>query len=222
MMQPVNFDSVILDGLLADWLAGMSDEAVEAIVIIGPDAFGQLGERRVRAVHPPRMLDMAETLAESTEFGPDWQKLDLPMASWQDIARGQYNELARWRVQALSYGLQSMVRAAFALPRARAFECYLFSPRALQGKAEAASLVWSVMSMWPKIKPVIAELTCPLSSREKECLALAFDGLTASETAEVLECGERTINYHIANAMRKLKVENKLSAIERACWFGVI
>jgi LuxR family transcriptional regulator, quorum-sensing system regulator SolR len=61
-----------------------------------------------------------------------------------------------------------------------------------------------------------------LSPRERECLVLAFQGMTARETADVLRCGERTVNYHLANAMRKLKVDNKLAAIQRACWLGAI
>ena len=35
-------------------------------------------------------------------------------------------------------------------------------------------------------------------------------------------CSERTINFHLANAMARLKVDNKLAAIQRACWFGLI
>jgi len=30
------------------------------------------------------------------------------------------------------------------------------------------------------------------------------------------------VNYHLANAMGKLRVDNKLAAIQRACWLGVI
>jgi DNA-binding CsgD family transcriptional regulator len=51
---------------------------------------------------------------------------------------------------------------------------------------------------------------------------LAFQGLTARETSHVLKCSERTVNYHLANAMAKLKVDNKMAAIQRACWFGAI
>ncbi|HEY1226009.1 MAG TPA: LuxR C-terminal-related transcriptional regulator, partial [Ramlibacter sp.] len=50
----------------------------------------------------------------------------------------------------------------------------------------------------------------------------AFQGLTARETAGLLQCAERTVNYHLANAMGKLKVDNKLAAIQRACWLGAI
>ena len=78
------------------------------------------------------------------------------------------------------------------------------------------------MNIWPKIRRAIGEVVSPLSPREKECLALAFDGLTAVDTALRLDCSDRTVTYHIANAMRKLKVDNKLAAVERACWFGVI
>jgi LuxR family transcriptional regulator, quorum-sensing system regulator SolR len=222
MTQPANFDSVILDGLLADWVAALRSEAVEALVILGPDAQTPSGQRCVRAVHPPRLQTMAQALAESLDFGADWLETDSPLSLWQDIARGSYADLSRWRVLALSHGLQSMVRVAFTLPRGKAFECYLMTPRALYDKSEATALVWSILSIWPRIKRGLAEVICPLSPREKECLALAFDGLTASETSQKLECSERTVNYYLSNAMRKLNVDNKLAAVERAIWYGVI
>ena len=46
--------------------------------------------------------------------------------------------------------------------------------------------------------------------------------MTARKTGEVLMCSERTVNFHLANAMGKLKVENQLAAVQRACWFGLI
>jgi LuxR family transcriptional regulator, quorum-sensing system regulator SolR len=222
MSHPANFDSVTLDGLLADWLTALQPEAIEALVVLGPEV-DTLGTKRcVRVVHPPRLLGMAQALAESEEFGCSWIESDSPLAIWQDIARGSYAELGRWRVLALSQGLQSMVRVAFALPRGRALECYLMTPRALHDKSEATALVWSILNIWPRIKRGMAEVICPLSPREKECLALAFDGLTAAETGEKLECSERTVNYYLANAMRKLGVDSKLAAVERAVWYGVI
>ena len=51
---------------------------------------------------------------------------------------------------------------------------------------------------------------------------LAFQGLTARESSQRLHCTERTVNYHLANAMGKLKVDNKMAAIQRACWLGAI
>jgi LuxR family transcriptional regulator, quorum-sensing system regulator SolR len=222
MIQPANFDSLMLDGLLADWMAALQSEAVEALVVLGPDVQTPDMHRCVHAVHPPRLQAMAQALAESEEFGRDWLESDSPLAIWQDISRGSYSDLSRWRLLALSHGLQSMVRVAFMLPRGKAFECYLMTPRALNDKGDATNLVWSMLNIWPRIKRGMAEVICPLSPREKECLALAFDGLTAAETGLKLECSERTVNYYLANAMRKLGVDSKLAAVERAVWYGVI
>jgi LuxR family transcriptional regulator, quorum-sensing system regulator SolR len=222
MTQPANFDSVMLDGLLADWMAALQSEAIEALIVLGPDMHDTHWRRCVRVVHPPRLEAMAQALASSEEFGRDWVESDSPLAIWQDISRGSYAELSRWRVLALSHGLQSMVRVAFMLPRGKALECYLMTPRALHDKSEATALVWSILNIWPRIKRGMAEVICPLSPREKECLALAFDGLTAAETGIELDCSERTVNYYLSNAMRKLGVDNKLAAVERAIWYGVI
>ena len=222
MIQPANFDSVILDGLLADWIAALRSEAVEALVVLGPDVLAPQAHRCVHAVYPPRLATMAQALAQSEEFGCDWLESDSPLALWQDISRGSYSDLSRWRVLAISHGLQSMVRVAFIMPRGKVLECYLMTPRALHDKNEATALVWSILNIWPRIKRGIAEVLCPLSPREKECLGLAFDGLTAAETGHKLVCSERTVNYYLANAMRKLGVDNKLEAVQRAVWYGVI
>jgi LuxR family quorum-sensing system transcriptional regulator SolR len=72
------------------------------------------------------------------------------------------------------------------------------------------------------VKRSIAQARSTLSPRERECLVLAFQGLTARESAQRLTCTERTVNYHLANAMSKLKVDNKMAAIQRACWLGAI
>ncbi len=222
MIQPANFDSVVLDGLFADWMVALQSEAVEAVIVLGPDISQQDFKRCVRAVHPPRLNAMAQALAQSDEFGQEWIASDSPLAMWQDISRGSYSEMSRWRVLALSHGLQSMVRVAFQMPRGKAMECYLMTPRALHDKTEATALVWSILNIWPRIRHSIGEVICPLSQREKECLALAFDGQTAAQTGHILSCSERTVNYYLSNAMRKLGVDNKLEAVQRAVWYGVI
>lgn len=83
-------------------------------------------------------------------------------------------------------------------------------------------LVWSALNIWPVFKSTMTKASSPLSPREGECLALAFEGLTARQSAERLHCADRTVNYHLSNAMAKLKADNKISAIHRACWMGVI
>lgn len=222
MPPPANFDSLVLDGLLVDWLGALRSYSVESLIILGPSIFGAAKERTVLAVYPPKILEVSVALADSDEFGYDWQATDSPLVAWQNISRSSYADLSRWRLLALAHGLQSLVRVEFALPRARAFECFLLTSQTMQDRTEAAAMVWSTLNIWPKIKRALGEVTCILSPREKEALALAFDGLTAADSAKAMDCSERTVTYHLTNAMHKFRVDSKLAAIERACWCGVI
>lgn len=219
---PVNFDSVSLDGILSDWLAALREFSVEAVVVLGPDPFGSSEDRQVVAVHPPVVAEAANALAESRDFGAPWRDSDAPLVAWQTIAKSDPLHTSRWRLLWLAHGYQTVVRVEFSLPAGRAFECFMFSPREFTDRAEAASLVWSAMNIWPLVKRSVAVARSTLSPRERECLVLAFQGLTARQSAERLQCTERTVNYHLANAMNKLKVDNKMAAIQRACWLGAI
>jgi DNA-binding CsgD family transcriptional regulator len=222
MQVPVNFDSVSLDGLLCDWLGALREFSVDAVAILGPDPFGTTDSRQVVAVHPPIVADAAKALAESRDFGTPWRESDAPLVAWQHIAKSDQLGTSRWRSLWLAHGFQTMVRVEFQLPAGRAFECFMFSPRELAGRSEAAAIAWSALNIWPLVRRCIASARSNLSPRERECLMLAFQGLTARESAVLLQCSERTVNYHLANAMGKLKVDKKMAAIQRACWLGAI
>ncbi len=222
MQRPVNFDSVSLDGILSDWVGALREFSVEAIAVLGPDPFGTIEDRQVVAVHPPLVAEAARALAESRDFGAPWRDSDAPLVAWQYLAKSDQLSSSRWRVLFLAHGFQTVVRVEFSLPAGRAFECFMFSPRELSDRAEAASLAWSALNIWPVVKRCIATECSSLSPRERECLVLAFNGLTARESAQRLRCTERTVNYHLANAMGKLRVDNKMAAIQRACWVGAI
>jgi DNA-binding CsgD family transcriptional regulator len=223
MTLPVNFDSVGVDAILADWVRALRDSGVEAVVVLGPNPTGGRDERDVLAVHPPKLLGAAEALAESRDFGASWRDSDAPLVAWQDISKSAYAESAgRWRRLWLAHGHQTLVRVAFSLPAGRAFECFMFSPRAFANRSEAATLAWSAFNIWPMLRRAIAEQRVTLSPREYESLSHAFEGLTAKESAQRMDCSERTVNYHLSNAMAKLKTDNKLSAVQRACWLGLI
>ncbi|RZI78727.1 MAG: LuxR family transcriptional regulator [Rubrivivax sp.] len=222
MTLPVNFDSVGLDGILADWLCALREQGVEAVLVLGPDPLGGRDQRDVLAVHPPRLLGPGQALAESLDFGAGWRDSDAPLVAWQDISKSAFEQSSRWRRLWLAHGYQTLVRVAFSLPAGRAFECFMFSPRAFADRSEAAALAWSAFNVWPMLRRSIAEQRVALSPRELESLNLAFEGLTARETALRMDCSERTVNYHLANAMAKLQTDNKLAAVQRACWIGLI
>lgn len=219
---PANFDSVSLDAILSDWVAALREFSVEAVLVLGPDPFGGSDDRQVVAVHPPLVADAALALAQSSDFGARWRDSDAPLVAWQTIGKSDPHRTSRWRMLWLAHGFQTLVRVEFPLPAGRAFECFMFSPRELTDRSEAALLAWSALNVWPLVKRSLASLRCMLSPRERECLELAFRGMTARESGQVLHCTERTINYHLANAMNKLKVDNKMAAIQRACWLGAL
>jgi DNA-binding CsgD family transcriptional regulator len=61
-----------------------------------------------------------------------------------------------------------------------------------------------------------------LSQREKECLLWITEGKTSWEISRILNISERTVAFHINNAMRKLDVTNRQQAVARAITLGHI
>jgi DNA-binding CsgD family transcriptional regulator len=61
-----------------------------------------------------------------------------------------------------------------------------------------------------------------LSPREIDVLKLAAAGKTAYESARILNLSARTINFHVQEAIRKLGVNNKVSAVIAAVKAGYL
>lgn len=68
----------------------------------------------------------------------------------------------------------------------------------------------------------LPETTVQLSLREKDVLRWTAEGKTAGETASIMHIAERTVNFHIANAMQKLNCVNKTVATVRAAVLGIL
>lgn len=61
-----------------------------------------------------------------------------------------------------------------------------------------------------------------LTNREIECLRWVAAGKSSWETGQILRCTERTVNFHINNAMRKLNVSKRPMAVAAALGLGVL
>lgn len=61
-----------------------------------------------------------------------------------------------------------------------------------------------------------------LTRRELECLKWTMEGKTAGEVAIILSMSERTANFHLQNAMKKLGAANKYQAAMRAAQHGLL
>lgn len=63
----------------------------------------------------------------------------------------------------------------------------------------------------------------PLSDREIECLKAAARGLSVQETSKLIAITTHTVNYHLANAQKKLDARNKVQSVALAIqrgWLG--
>ena len=61
-----------------------------------------------------------------------------------------------------------------------------------------------------------------LTGREVDVLRWAADGKTASETADILRIAERTVIFHIDNALRRLGAANKTAGVLKAAMLRLI
>jgi len=62
----------------------------------------------------------------------------------------------------------------------------------------------------------------PLTQRELTCLQWVSIGKTSWETGRILGLAERTINFHIQNACRKLGVHSRQAAVTTAMRTGLL
>ncbi|HET9847814.1 MAG TPA: helix-turn-helix transcriptional regulator [Candidatus Dormibacteraeota bacterium] len=73
----------------------------------------------------------------------------------------------------------------------------------------------------PMPPPATPRRLAVLTRREREVIVLAAHGRTASEIADMLHIGERTVETHLANAYPKLGVRSKLELVKQATTLGV-
>ena len=62
----------------------------------------------------------------------------------------------------------------------------------------------------------------PLSGRELQCLEWVSLGKTSWETATILGLSERTVNFHLRNACRKLNVYGRQAGVVKAMRLGLL
>ncbi len=67
-----------------------------------------------------------------------------------------------------------------------------------------------ILNIRPEEDPVLSK---DLSFREREVLRWAADGKTSWETGKILNLSERTVNFYITNACKKLDAANKTQAV---------
>lgn len=211
---------------MGDWLQSLAGAGVSALVVLGPDPYGTPHDRLVLTAYPLDAQAAAYALADSHDLDAGRERTGPPLVALLQLdpapATPHATQNMSWRGQWLARGAQSAVRVRFVLPADRCFECFLFTRQLLTHADQAAPLAWSAFAHWPALRTALVAAYSPLTPRELQCLVLAFDGLTARASSERMDCTERTVNFHLSNAMAKLGVDSKMAAIQRACWLGAI
>ena len=86
---------------------------------------------------------------------------------------------------------------------------YLISQRADFGR----SWLGGEHERYLKTYMATADVKCPLTAREVECLSGLAEGLKYSEISKLLEISEPTVALHVSNARRKLGAATREQAV---------
>ncbi|RSO54174.1 LuxR family transcriptional regulator [Acinetobacter lactucae] len=94
-------------------------------------------------------------------------------------------------------------------------------------KAQYTNMYWLTQTVHSSIAKIVndtefAQFNLYLTYREKEVLRWTAEGKTSAEIAQIIGVTERTVNFHLCNAMQKLNVNNKISAAIRAVMLGIL
>ncbi len=68
----------------------------------------------------------------------------------------------------------------------------------------------------------VASELVTLTRRELEILTLVIEGHASKEVADILFISKRTVDFHLDNVYGKLKVKNKMQALQKATKLGLI
>lgn len=113
--------------------------------------------------------------------------------------------------------------AAFPLHGPNGFNGY-FALCRKQGVPIPAQTVFQIMCLTQFILDQAIKLFSPqktgFSSREKECLFWVSEGKTSWEIAQILGITERTVNFHLNNAIRKSGCKNRYQTVAKSIITG--
>lgn len=94
-------------------------------------------------------------------------------------------------------------------------------------QAKELRMVWLAQTAHCEMSRLLAARCMPsmnvsLSDREVSVLRWTADGKTSAEISDILNISERTVNFHIGNAIAKLNAANKTGATVRAAMLGLL
>ncbi|MBR0096678.1 MAG: response regulator transcription factor [Synergistaceae bacterium] len=159
------------------------------------------------------------------ELKPDVALLDIRMPGMDGVAVSQKVKLSNLHTATImltSYDAQQYVMASLRAG-ARGFVLKTVSPKELT--AAINTVASGGLYLDPEVASVMGGedfIPEPLSTREREVLLLAAQGLSRKEVARRLFISERTVQTHLASIYDKLGSKNKTEALLLALKYGVV
>lgn len=154
-----------------------------------------------------------------------WDKF----ATMGELGKGQYKELMQ---NAREHGLVSGYSLPLWAPSGE-FAVFSLASRKDIGEMEEAyamSLPFSQLFANAILETLLTQMAeefavnkqVTLTKREKECLFWACEGKTTWEMSKILDVSERTVIFHLNNAVEKLGANNRQHAVAKAILYGFI
>lgn len=137
--------------------------------------------------------------------------------SWSEVYNDASTTEDERRVfdEAAMFGLRSGISIPLHRPDG-SFAVMSFSQVLTENSTIYPSHTWRLsLRLFNSVDSRGGEESIGLSQREKECIAWVAQGKTSWEIG-------KTVNFHVKNLMRKMKVSNRMAAVIKALNIGII
>ena len=115
-------------------------------------------------------------------------------------------------------GVTSYIRVSVPVPAYQSIDFLVLTPGDMNVH-QTSEVVATTLRFWGRLKIGLRAHLSPLNPREAKCLAHAFAGHSAKETAQLSGLSERSVASYIQSAMSKLGTQTKLGAVQ---WAGML
>lgn len=191
------------------WLRELHVLGANAVVLMAPSL--NAPDELEPALHHPSTFKLSQTpLAANYPAVP---RVLL-------IEQEQKNTLFPWARELLLLGYRSAVTTRFNLVGSRFCELWMFSTGVLSD-ATGAAMVWTSHCQWPALRAEMFRVRSNLTPRETDGLRELAKGKAQAEIAKSMGCSDRTVRFHLENAMTKLGASNSHAAVQRALLLGL-
>ncbi len=191
------------------WLRDVSELGATAAVLMAP------------TVHAPDELEAVLVHPVKLRVPPDWLKAKTPSRPQAILLeQEQRNPSSSWASELLLQGYRSAVQTQFGLVGGKSCQLWVLSTGVMSDPT-GAMIVWSAHCQWPGLRATMFRRRSSLTPREIDALRALANGCTQAEIAVSLGCADRTVRFHLENAMAKLGANNSNAAIQRALLLGL-